>query len=303
MSKISVILATFNEEKNIKECLESVKWADEIVIVDGTSNDKTVEIAKKYTKKIIVKDNPLMFHINKQLAIEKTTGDWILYIDADERVTPELKQEFLTVMQDNEINGYWIPRKNIIFGKWIEHTGWSPDYQLRFFRNGKGKLPCKSVHEQPVVEGNTRKLINPLIHYNYNSVNQFLNKLINIYTENDKKVKIERGEKIESSSAIRFPVDEFLKRFYLEAGYKDGLHGLVLSMFQSFSSFVTFAKIWEEQDFPEFNPKDFLNLKEVEFKNIAKAFNYWFLTVKINNTNNILLKNFYRLKRKLLSFL
>lgn len=146
--KISVCLATFNEEKNLKACLESVKWADEIVIVDGTSTDKTVAIAKKYGAKVIIRENPLMFHINKQKAFEAATGDWILYLDADERVSPELKKEILSVVNQKDFNGFWMPRKNIIFGKWIRHTGWWPDQQLRLFRRGKGKLACQSVHEQ-----------------------------------------------------------------------------------------------------------------------------------------------------------
>jgi len=133
MSKISVCLATFNEEKNIKDCLESVRQlVDEIVIVDGTSTDKTVEIAssigrsasgrKKPNIKIIVRENPLMFHINKQKAFEMATGDWILYLDADERVTPELKKEIQSATHTKQLYGFWIPRKNIICGKWIKNS-------------------------------------------------------------------------------------------------------------------------------------------------------------------------------------
>jgi len=304
--KISVILATYNEEKNIKDCLEFVKdLADEIVIVDGTSTDKTVEIASRYTKKIFVRENPWMFHKNKQYAIEKATGDWILYLDADERVTPELREEIIRVTKGqklgvkDQVNGFWIPRKNIIFGKWICHTGWWPDYQLRLFRRGKAFLPCKSVHEQPQLIGRAGYLKNPLVHYNYQTVFQFVQKLNNLYTENDKKVFLSKGKKIKWEDAIRFPSGEFLKRFFFEEGYKDGFHGLVLSIFQAFSSFVTFAKIWEESGFAEMNSKDFLSKIEKEGKKISREFKYWLLTAKLSQANSFLKKFYYRLRRKL----
>jgi len=307
--KISVILATFNEEKNIKACLESVKWADEIVVVDGTSSDKTVEIAKEYTDKIFVRENPLMFHKNKQYAIEKATGDWILYLDADERVTPELREEILKTIkssrsrlrlaEDRQINGFWVPRKNIIFGKWIKHTGWWPDYQLRLFKRGKAYLPCESVHEQPKLSGKAGYLKNPLVHYNYQTISQFIFKLNTLYTENDKNVFLAEGKKINWQDAIRFPANEFLRRFFKQKGYKDGLHGLVLSLLQSFSALVTFAKIWENQGFKKIEPENFLAKIEKEFSQIIREFKYWFLTSKKNQTKSFFKKNFYRLVRRL----
>ena len=196
MIKISVCLATFNEEKNIKACLESVKWADEIIIVDGTSTDKTVKIAQKYTPKIIVRENPLMFHLNKQKAFEAATKDWILYLDADERVDEKLKKEILAAVKKKGFSGFWMPRKNIIFGKWIKHSLWSPDYQLRLFRRGKAFLPCKSVHEQPKLTGKAGYLKNPLIHENYQTVSQYVEGLNNLYTENDLRVYLRKKKKI-----------------------------------------------------------------------------------------------------------
>jgi len=301
--KISVILATYNEEKNIKDCLESVKeLADEIVIVDGTSTDKTVEIASHYTKKIFIRENPLMFHKNKQYAIEKATGDWILYLDADERVSPSLKKEIKSAIRNpkSEINGFWIPRKNIIFGKWIRYTGWWPDYQLRLFRRGKAFLPCKSLHEQPQLTGKAGYLKNPLVHYNYQTVSQFVQKLNKLYTENDKNIFLSEGKKFNWRDAIHFPSSEFLKRFFLEEGYKDGFHGLVLSIFQAFSSFVTFAKIWETRGFPEVESDDFLSEIEKEAKKISREFKYWLVTAKLSQTNNFFKKFYYRLRRKLI---
>jgi len=307
--KISVILATYNEEKNIKDCLESVKdLADEIVIVDGTSTDKTVEIASRYTKKIFIRENPLMFHKNKQYAIEKATGDWILYLDADERVTSDLEKEIKSKIHPpagragnpkSKVNGFWIPRKNIIFGKWIRHTGWWPDYQLRLFRRGKAFLPCKSVHEQPQLTGKADYLKNPLIHYNYQTVSQFVQKLNALYTENDKNVFLAERKKFNWQDVIQFPAAEFLKRFFRQEGYKDGFHGLVLSILQAFSAFVTFAKIWEQQGFLEIKPNDFVQKIEKENHKFSKEFKYWFLTYQVAQVENKFKKIILKIKRKL----
>lgn len=293
MAKVSVILATFNEEINIKDCLESVKWADEIVIVDGTSTDKTVAIAKKYTDKIFVRENPAMFHINKQLAIDKATGDWILYLDADERISPELKKEILATLKKPTANGYWIPRRNIIFGKWIEHAGWYPDRQLRLFKKGEARLPCKSVHEQPVLKGKAGYLKKDLIHYNYRTVAQFVRKLNHLYTENDKNVFLAQGKKISSLDAIRFPKDEFLKRFFLEKGYQDGLHGLVLSLLQAFSALILFAKVWENQGFKEETESSFYHQAVDEFKKSFADFRYWDLKKRILGEKGSVFKDFW----------
>lgn len=154
MATISVVLATYNEEKNLPDCLESVKdLADEIIIVDGGSTDKTVEIAKKYKAKIISTTNPPIFHINKQKAIDVATKDWVLQLDADERITKELGKEIEEKIRDKNVNGYWMPRKNWFLGRFLRKGGQYPDYTLRLYRNGKGHLPQKSVHEQAVVDG------------------------------------------------------------------------------------------------------------------------------------------------------
>lgn len=307
-------MATFNEEKNIKDCLESIKWADEIVIVDGTSTDRTVEIAKKYSSKIIVRENPLMFHINKQIAFKAATKDWILYLDADERVSEELKREIVEVTNEKqgnvetrkkrkrgkEVNGYWIPRKNIIFGKWIKHSLWYPDYQLRLFKRGKAYLPCKSVHEQPKLSGKAGYLKNHLIHYNYQTISQFIRRLNNLYTENDKNVFLAEGKKIKWQDVIRSPLSEFLKRFFKEKGYRDGLHGLVLSLLQAFSSFVTFAKVWEAGGFRQVKEERFLEKVERELVRAWRELRYWLLTSRIEEATNFCKKICYRIRRKLI---
>jgi glycosyltransferase involved in cell wall biosynthesis len=178
MKKLSVVLATYNEEENLDRCLASVKdLADEIVIVDGTSKDKTVEIAKSYSAKVIITTNPPNFHINKQKAIDKASCDWILQLDADEVVSDGLASEIKHILKsDPEENGYWMPRKNYFLGRFLMKGGQYPDYTVRLYRNGKGKLPQKDVHEQAVIEGKIGYLKEALLHYPYKNFSFYVTK-------------------------------------------------------------------------------------------------------------------------------
>ncbi len=178
MKKISVVLATFNEEENIERCLLAVKdLADEIVIVDGTSKDRTVQIAKSLGARVIVTTNKPNFHINKQMGIDAARGDWILQLDADEVVGSELESEIKEIVESNpEENGYWMPRKNFFLGRFLMKGGQYPDYTIRFYRNGKGRLPQKDVHEQAEVDGKTGYLKSALLHYPYKDFAFYVNK-------------------------------------------------------------------------------------------------------------------------------
>ncbi len=155
MASVSIVVSAYNEEAKIGDCLKSVTFADEIIVVDNESTDKTVEIAKKYKAKVTSKPNNKMLNINKNAGIAKAASDWILYLDADERVTKELQNEIKAILnQDSpDVAGYFIPRKNIIFGRWIEYAGMYPDYQMRLFKRGKGKYPEIHVHEMIDVDG------------------------------------------------------------------------------------------------------------------------------------------------------
>ena len=145
--KVSVVITTFNSEATIEDTLKSVgNIANEIIVVDGTSTDGTVKIVSKYTEKIFVRENYSMLNKNKNFGFERAQSEWILCLDSDERVTPELSNEILNLHENIETDGYFIPRKNIIFGKWIEHTGWYTDPQLRLFRKDRGRFAEKHVH-------------------------------------------------------------------------------------------------------------------------------------------------------------
>ena len=172
---LSVAIATYNEVIKLEACLASVvSWVDEIVLVDGGSTDGTLEIAKKYGAKISKRDNPAMFHINKQCAIDACKGDWILQLDADEVISPKLRATILLVIKKKNTNvGYQMPRKNFFIGKWLSKGGQYPDYLVRLFKRGKGMLPCKSVHEQIVIDGEVGTLKEPLLHYTNNTLEEY----------------------------------------------------------------------------------------------------------------------------------
>jgi glycosyltransferase involved in cell wall biosynthesis len=257
----------------------------------------------------------VMLNKNKNIGFTKATGDWIISLDADERLTPKLSVEIRKKIVANQCMGYEIPRKNIIFGKWIKHSIWWPDYNLRLFKKGKGRFPEKHVHEKLKVDGEVGKLENPMIHYNYQTVSQFINKLNKTYTESETENFLKEGKLINWYDAIRWPTNDFVKTFFAEKGYKDGMHGLVLSLFQAFYALVFFAKVWEkkenfkdlfyshsgaESDSPiESQKSDALFLKEVirEFQKAAKDIRYWIYETLMEG--NPAKKIYYKLRRKI----
>lgn len=299
MPKITAVISAYNEEGMIDECLRSLKnIVDEIVLIDNSSQDKTSEIAKKYTNKVFTQPNdPIMLNKNKNYGFRKAAGDWILSLDADERLTPELGREIKKAVGTREINGYEIPRKNIIFGKWIEHSLWWPDYNLRFFRKGLGKFPEKHVHEKLEVKGKVGRLSNPMVHFNYQTISQFIRKMDTTYTESEVENFIKSGKNIYWYDALRFPLNDFFKTFFLLKGYKDGMHGLVLSLLQSFYSFIVFAKIWErKENFKDITPDNLLKSFTKESKTLSRDLRYWILTSLMEESSSK--KIIYRIKRK-----
>lgn len=303
MSKLSVVITAFNEEKKIKDCLESVKdLADEMVFVDNSSTDKTREIAQKYTKKIYTqKNDPQNIDLQKNFGFSKASGDWILSLDADERMTPELAKELKEMINDKGLmsNSYWIPRKNIIFGKWIEHTGWWPDYQLRLFKKGKGKYIKQHYHEDLQIDGETAYLKEHMLHLHYAMPMEFINRTMAIYVPNEAEDILHKGYRFDYLDVLRFPVREFLSRFFAREGYKDGLHGLVLSLLMGWYHFMIFLYIWEKKKFIEINDHNFLDTIERESKKNYKEMMFWFYNEKIKQSRSLSKKYLLKLKRKL----
>lgn len=240
MKKLSVVLAVYNEEEKLEACLNAVKdLAWEIVIVDGGSTDKTVDIAKKFKAKIIQTTNPQNFHINKNKAIDAAKGDWILQLDADEIVTHELASEIKKVLNENsETNGYWIPRKNLFLGRYLMKGGQYPDYTLRLYKRGKGRLPGNDVHEQAVVEGKVGYFKNDLLHLR--------DKNFSIYMERFNRYTDLLSTQIKNPGFFEYfflkPVVWFLKAYIRHRGFMDGFPGFVFALFSAFRFPIAYAK-------------------------------------------------------------
>lgn len=300
--KISAVINTISgEEKYIVDCLKSLKWVDEIVIVDMHSSDNTVKLAKKYTSKIFEHKFVNFVEPARNFAISKTTGDWVLILDPDERVPAKLAQVLRKIATENEFDYVQIPRKNIIFGKWMEKTRWWPDYNIRFFR--KGSVTWKNeIHSVPQTTGEGLTLdAKPemaLEHLHYSSIETFLNRM-HRYTTIQSENLLRTKHVFVWTDLVTKPVNEFLSRFFAAEGYKDGVHGLGLSLLQAFSELVVYLKVWEAQGFKQTKGEKF----HQEFAQVAetqgKAFVYWLTTLKLNTTQNPVQKVRLRIRRKL----
>jgi glycosyltransferase involved in cell wall biosynthesis len=254
VSTLSIAIATYNEEKNIARCLDSVKKiADEIVIVDGHSADRTVQIAKKYSHvKIISTTNKPIFHLNKQVAINSCHSDWILQLDADEIPSRELVGEISTILKaGNETNlkdGYWINRKNYFLGRFLTKGGVYPDPTIRIYKNGKGKLPCKDVHEQAEINGTIGYLKNDLLHYADISFSRYLLRNNRYTTLLAQELKTSK----QSLSFLSFlnyfiikPAYWFILAYIRHRGYVDGFPGFVFAWYSSLRFPISYIKYYE----------------------------------------------------------
>jgi glycosyltransferase involved in cell wall biosynthesis len=243
---LSVIIITHNEEKNISACLKSVKWADEIVVVDSFSTDDTKKLAEQFGTKIFqIKWQG--YGKQKNYALSKTSMDWILSLDADERVTPELAEEIQKIMQkvqNPQVDGYQICRKAYFLGKWIRHSGWYPDYCLRLFRSGKGVFAEKQVHEYVELNGRIGRLKGTILHYTDDNLNHYLSKCCQYTTLAADELRA-KNKKISLGDLIVRPLFIFLKMYVLKKGFLDGMHGFILAVLSSFYVFIKYAKLWE----------------------------------------------------------
>ncbi len=251
--QLSVALATYNEEKNIGRCLAAVKdIADEIIVVDGSSTDKTRQVARDYGAEVIKRENPPIFHINKQIAIDKCQGDWILQLDADEVVSKSLKKNILSIINHQsstiKYSAFYLKRKNYFLGHWMAKTGQYPDPVIRFFRNGKARLPCKSVHEQMEVDGEVGTLDGHLLHYPYPDFTEYLVKS-NRYTSLTAQELLNSGIKPSFGQFMKayFKAEKtFWSLFLRHKGFKDGFAGFVFSAYSGLHHLTAYIKFWEK---------------------------------------------------------
>jgi glycosyltransferase involved in cell wall biosynthesis len=245
--KLSVAIITCNEEENIRRTLTSVAWADEIVVVDSGSSDRTVDICREYTDKVVHQDW-LGFACQKNLAIDKTTGDWVLSLDADEPVEPALAEEIRSIIAAPEaLDGYRIPRKTFFLGKQVRHGGWYPDRNLRLFRKGAGRFEERAVHESIKVRGTVGNTRHAILHYAYPDLASYMSS-INKYSSLAVNVMAEKGiDRFKTGwvNILLRPVGTFVIKYFLRLGFLDGKHGLILNLFHSGYVFAKYAKAWE----------------------------------------------------------
>jgi glycosyltransferase involved in cell wall biosynthesis len=244
-TQLSIIVITKNEEANIADCLESVRWADEIIVVDSQSTDKTIEVAKKYTTKIFITEWKGYFAA-KNYAIEHAINKWIFSIDADERVTPELAEEIQNLVnnQASNSNAYEVGRRAYFLGKWIRHCGWYPSYVVRLFRKGTGQYNMNRVHEKFEVSGNIGRLKHDLVHLTDNDLRHYFSKY-SIYTSLAAQDLSDKKRRFAITDIIFKPMFTFLKMYVLRLGFLDGIHGFILCSLSASYVFTKYAKLWE----------------------------------------------------------
>jgi glycosyltransferase involved in cell wall biosynthesis len=242
---LSVIIITKNESAHIGGCLQSVAWADEIIVLDSGSQDDTVDLCRSYTDKIYSTDWQ-GFGIQKQRALDKATGDWVLSIDADEIVTPELKAEIQQAMQTSDINGFEIPRLSNYCGRAMRHGGWFPDYVLRLFRREFGQFTNHVVHERIVVEGNIARLNTPFLHDAFVDFEEVLHK-VNNYSSLGAQLLYDRGVRSSLLKAIMKGLWTFIRTYFLKAAFLDGQQGLMLAISNAEGAYYKYVKLWALQ--------------------------------------------------------
>ncbi|KKU64167.1 MAG: Glycosyl transferase family 2 [Candidatus Woesebacteria bacterium GW2011_GWC2_47_16] len=301
MDKISVVINTRNEEKNLPKTIASVKAiAHEIVVVDMKSEDETVKVAKSLGARVYEHEKTGYVEPARNFAIAKTMGDWVLILDADEEIPNGLGLKLKKIAKSPKADYFRIPRKNIIFGKWIKHAHWWPDYNIRFFKKGH-VVWNELIHSVPITQGVGADLPAKeelaIIHFNYSSIEQYLERM-NRYSSVQARVLIEGKHKFIWKDLITKPVNEFLSRYFAGEGYKDGLHGLALSLLQAFSELIVYLKVWQAEKFLE----QAISVKEIdnEFGSSINEIKWWLADIKIKS------KGFFtslpdKISRKLLS--
>jgi len=242
--KLSVTIITRNEEKNLAAALQSVAWADEIVVVDSRSTDATVAVARRFTNKVTVRDWPGYVE-QKNHAASLAENDWILSLDADERVTPELAEEIQELFRATpKATGYRIPRVTCYLDAWLRSTDWYPDHQLRLYDRRRGQWTGRYVHESVKVTGPVRTLRGELTHYPYRDITHHVD-TINRYTTLAARQLYEGGKRAGLAGVIVRPPLAFLRNYLLRRGVRDGAAGLLVSVLNSYYVLLKFAKLWE----------------------------------------------------------
>jgi glycosyltransferase involved in cell wall biosynthesis len=243
--KLSVTVITKNEERNILRCLESVKWADEIIVLDSGSVDKTLEICKEYTTKVFQVEW-LGFGKTKQQAVDMASYEWILSIDADEELTTSLIESIREKISEPGIyDGFEIKRISQYLGKWVHFSGWNRDYPLRLFKKSKGHFNEKLVHESVVLSGKRGRIQVPMLHYTYPNIETHIRK-IDTYSECWAEDKARQGKQGTLTSTLLHTGIKFFNTYFIKLGFLDGKTGFVLSVNAALSVYMKHLKLWEK---------------------------------------------------------
>jgi glycosyltransferase involved in cell wall biosynthesis len=243
---LSVIVPCFNEETVIAECLASVRFADEIVVVDSFSTDRTVEIAQRHAN--VVLQHAFWSHgAQNNWAIPQAKHDWVLIVDADERVTPALAEEIRGLLKGPAHDGYWLRRKNFFLNQEIRHGMWGQDSVLRFFRRDKGRYQEKRVHSQVELAGRAGRCREALLHHSYRSLDDYLRK-IHRFSQGGALHLQEHGKRSHAGSMLVHALARFFKSYVLKRGFLDGTAGLIIAFMEADHAFLKYAKLWELQN-------------------------------------------------------
>jgi (heptosyl)LPS beta-1,4-glucosyltransferase len=245
---LAAVVLTRDEEHHIGDCLDSLAWADERLVFDDFSTDRTGELAVSHGARVL--QNPLeSFAAQRNAALAAVDAEWVLFVDADERATPALADEVRRVIayrDDRTRAGWWIPRHNYMIGHRMRGGGWYPDYQLRLLRRGHARYdPQRPVHEVVILDGEAGYLENPLIHYNYDTVAQFREKM-GRYTAFEAAILRDKGVRVRPWTYVSMPLREFWRRFVTLRGYRDHLYGLLFCGLMSWYTLQTYLKLRAE---------------------------------------------------------
>lgn len=243
-NRVSVIITTYNEDVNIAECIESVLWADEILVVDSFSSDRTVEIAETYPVRLMQRQY-FGSAAQKNWSLDRVEHNWVLILDADERVTEHLASEILQLLaEEPKALGYYLRRRNIVFDREIKHSGWSTDKVIRLFHRSHGRYPNRRVHADLDIPGNVPVLKHALMHYTYRSLGQYIEKLMN-YAEWGAAQAFREGRSAGFIELGIRPLYRFIRTYILQLGVLDGLHGLVVCGLQAYGTFLKYVMLWD----------------------------------------------------------
>lgn len=301
--KLSVVINTKNAAETLARSIESVQWADEILVADMHSLDETVKIARKYGTKIIeLPEYGRVEPEGRNLANQAATGDWLLQLDADEVVPRQLAEMIEKVVgQADQIQTYFIPRKNLIFGHWIQHSGWWPDYQPRLFQKGSLRW-VGGVHSKPQLKGATEKIEAKeglaIIHNNYHSISDYIDRL-NRYTSLGATESLEKSLSADDNYTQVFS-SELFSRYFYHQGWLDGEIGLLLAYLQSFSQLVQLAKTRELNG--KLNQKTKV-MQEAELRKLITDLRYWLADYHVKNETMLMRKLYWRIRRRVSRYL